>query len=203
MTKRTPHLRASEPASPRLARRSVRAASIATCGIALVGFAAPASAELTRAGVVIKNTATASFDDPTGTTTTVQSNTVSLRVDELLDVAVASANAGDVATRPGAQGEVLSFRVTNAGNGDENFRLTANGAVSGNAFNPALVKIAIDSDGDGRYDPAKDQTYVAGSGDPLIAPESAITVFVITNIPGGLSDGVRAAVSLQIGRAHV
>ena len=194
MTKRTLPERAHCP-TPNWP--ALRLGLAATSGLGLLGTAMPASAELTRAGVVINNTATASFDDPTGTTTTVQSNTVSLRVDELLDVAVASANSGDVATRPSAQGEVLTFRVTNAGNGEENFRLTANGAVGGNGFTPVIVRIAIDSDGDGLYDPAKDAAYVAGTNDPLIAPESSATVFVIANIPGGLNDAARAAISLQ------
>lgn len=194
MTKRTLPERAQRPT---VNWPSVRIGLVATSGLGLLGTAVPASAELTRAGVVINNTATASFDDPAGTTTTVQSNTVSLRVDELLDVAVASANSGDLATRPGAQAEVLTFRVTNAGNGDENFRLTANGAVGGNAFSPVVVRIAIDSDGDGVYDPTKDAAYVAGTNDPLIAPEAGITVFVIANMPTGLSDAARAAISLQ------
>lgn len=196
MTKSTPPMRAN-PASPSRSHLALRTALFATSGMALVAVGTPAAAQLTRAGVVINNTASASFDDPTGTTTTVQSNTVSLRVDELLDVAVASADTGDVATRPGALGEILTFRVTNAGNGDENFRLVANAAVGGNPFNPTVVRIAVDADGDGRYDPAKDVAYVAGSGDPLIAAESAITVFVITSLPSGLADGARAAVSLQ------
>ncbi|WP_066651475.1 DUF11 domain-containing protein [Sphingomonas sp. CCH10-B3] len=174
MTKRTHPDRAL---CPTLNRPALRIGLAATSGLGLLSVAVPASAELTRAGVVINNTATASFDDPTGTT--------------------ASANSGDVATRPAVQGEVLTFRVTNAGNGEENFRLTANGAVGGNGFTPVITRIAIDSDGDGLYDPAKDAAYVAGTNDPLIAPESSATVFVIANIPAGLNDAARAAISLQ------
>lgn len=169
--------------------------ALAAGGALLV--AAPARAQLTRAGVTISNTATASYDDGAGNRTDVQSNTVSLKVDELIDVAVASANSGDVATTPGAALRVLSFRVTNAGNGDENYRLTADAAISGNGFAPTVTLVALDTDGDGAYDPSIDQSYVAGAGDPQIAPESAITVFVIVATPSTLSDGARAAVSLR------
>ena len=78
----------------------------------------PAFAAGTRAGTTISNTATASFDNGSGTQT-VDSNRVDLRVDELLDVTVASGNPSDVPTVPGATGQVLTFSVTNTGNGQK------------------------------------------------------------------------------------
>ena len=168
--------------------------TVATLGVA--GYAMPAQAELTRAGVVINNTASASYDNAAGTTTTVASNTVSLRVDELLDVAVTSTDAGDVGTTPGATGTVLTFRVSNTGNGEERFRLTANGAIGGDDFDPATTSIFLDTNGNGVYDPTVDQVYVAGSNDPLIAAESAVTAFIVTQTPTGVVDGARGLVSL-------
>ena len=52
-------------------------------------------------------------------------------MDELLDVSVASTDGGDVATFPGATNQVLTFRVTNAGNGNESFVLSALDTVGG------------------------------------------------------------------------
>lgn len=186
--------------SPSAQRRSFASPSrigfLATTALAAVGFAAPASAQLTRAGVVITNTASASYDDAAGTSNTINSNTVSLRVDELLDVAVASADSADIATTPGASGQLLTFRVSNTGNGEETFRLTANGAIAGDSFDPSVTTIYLDSDGNGVFDPSVDQTYVAGTNDPLIAAESAITVFVLSKTPSGVADGGRGGVSL-------
>ena len=84
--------------------------------------ATPAHAAGTPAGTVINNSATATYDLPGGGTNSVTSNTVSLTVDELLDVGVAWTDGGDVTVTPGATGQLLTFRVTNAGNGDEAFR---------------------------------------------------------------------------------
>ena len=170
---------------------------LATVAIGAAGLAVPAQAALTRAGVVINNTASASYDNAAGTTTTVASNTVSLRVDELLDVAVTSTDAGDVGTTPGATGTVLTFRISNTGNGEERFRLTANGAIGGDDFDPATTSVFLDTNGNGVYDPAVDLAYVAGSNDPLIAAESAVTAFIVTQTPTNVADGARGLVSLS------
>src|SRR4051812_27961363 len=106
---------------------------IATVGLlaALGAGATPAHAAGTVAGTKIDNSATATFDLPGGGTSTVTSNTVSVRVDELLDVGVASADPGDVTTSPGATAQDLKFKVTNAGNGSEGFKLTAQDTLGG------------------------------------------------------------------------
>src|SRR5688500_11807216 len=79
-------------------------ALVGTAVIALV--ASQAHAAGTVAGTVINNVATATFDLPGGGESTVTSNTVSLTVDELLDVTVASADPGDVSTSPSATNQV-------------------------------------------------------------------------------------------------
>ena len=57
---------------------------------------AAAHAAGTPAGTDIANTATATYQGLDGTEVSVDSNTVTLRVDELLDVSVASADTGDI-----------------------------------------------------------------------------------------------------------
>lgn len=158
--------------------------------------ASPAMAAGTLAGTSIDNTATASYDGPGGNRVDVPSNTVSVVVDELLDVVVDSANPGDVAAQPGDAAQVLKYTITNSGNGPEAFSLVANPAVTGDDFDPTLVQIVIDSNGNGAYDPGVDTAYVAGSNDPLLNPDSSVTVFVINGIPATATDGQRAAVEL-------
>jgi uncharacterized repeat protein (TIGR01451 family) len=52
-------------------------------------------------------------------------------VDELLDVAIVSADSGDVASSPGATNQVLKFTVTNAGNGTDSVTVSQNISVAG------------------------------------------------------------------------
>lgn len=166
-------------------------------GVGLAALlATPALAGGTRAGSLIDNEATATFDGPDGTPDTVTSNKVSLRVDELLDVTVASADPGDVSAMPGATGKVLTFTVTNSGNGSEAFTLGTRGAVGGDDFDPAVTAVVLDTDGNGAYDPGVDTAYVPGSNDPVLAPDASIRVFVIASIPTSASDGGRGQVDL-------
>jgi uncharacterized repeat protein (TIGR01451 family) len=155
----------------------------------------PTFAAGTVAGTDIQNIASATFDTPTGTVT-IQSNTVIFKVDELLDVTVASTNPGDVATTPGATGNVLSYRVTNTGNGSEAFSLVANTNNGGDDFDPTLQQIIIDTNNNGVYDPGIDTVYVAGTNDPVLNPDQSLIVFVITSTPSSVVNGNRADVGL-------
>jgi len=158
--------------------------------------AAPAHAAGTPAGTVINNNATATYDLPGGGTNSVTSNTVSLTVDELLDVGVAWTDGGDVGVAPGATGQLLTFRVTNAGNGDEAFSLTARDNAGGDDFDPSVTSIVLDSNGNGSYEPGIDTVYVPGSNDPVLSPDGSIVVFVLSSIPAGASDTQRGRIDL-------
>jgi uncharacterized repeat protein (TIGR01451 family) len=164
---------------------------------ATIGFASPALAAGTTAGTTISNTAQATYDDPAGTPRTVPSNTVDITVDEVLDVTVASADAGDVVVFAGTTNQVLTFNVTNTGNGSEAFLLTPTSALGGDQFDPTTTALYLDTDGDGVYSPGTDTAYVAGSNDPVLAPDAAITVFVLSTIPAGQADLSRAFVDLK------
>jgi uncharacterized repeat protein (TIGR01451 family) len=149
----------------------------------------------TLAGTNIENIATATYDNGSGPVD-IQSNTAIILVDELLDVTVASSDPGDVATSNGANNVVLTYRVTNNGNGPEAFRLTPNLANGGDNFDPTLGQIVLDTNSNGVYDPGVDTVYVSGTNDPLLAPDQGVTVFILNNIPGTQVNGDRANVSL-------
>ncbi|MEY4500179.1 MAG: hypothetical protein RIS52_69 [Pseudomonadota bacterium] len=167
--------------------------AIATASIA---FAAPAMAAGTTAGSTISNTATATYEDPIGTPKSIDSNTVDLRVDELLDVTVVRVGAVDTPTAPGATNQVIAFTVTNNGNGSEAFKLTPNAALGGDQFDPTVATVVLDTNGNGVYDPGVDTVYTSGSNDPVLAPDASVTVFVLSNIPAGASDGNRGQINL-------
>ncbi len=163
---------------------------------ASIGFSAPAMAAGTAAGTTISNTATASYTDPGGNSVSVPSNKVDIVVDELLDVTVATADPGDIVVTPGSTNQVLSFTVTNTGNGSEAFRLTPNAAVGGDQFDPTTTSVVLDSNGNGVYDAGVDTVYTPGANDPVLAPDASVRVFILSSIPAGQNDNDRAIVEL-------
>ncbi|HEX8262986.1 MAG TPA: hypothetical protein VF547_08945, partial [Allosphingosinicella sp.] len=152
-------------------------------------FAGPAFAAGTAAGTNITNVATATYDLPNGGEASVDSNVVTLKVDELIDVTVSWGDPADVATSPGLTGQPLKFTVTNGGNGAESFTLAALANGGGDDFDPAITGIVLDSNGNGAYDAGVDTVYSSGSNDPQLEPDQAITVFVLSSIPAGAGDG--------------
>jgi uncharacterized repeat protein (TIGR01451 family) len=159
-------------------------------------FGTPSFAAGTLAGTDIDNVAEATYDTPSGPVT-IQSNMVRIKVDELLDVTVVTTDPGDITTAPGATGNVQSFRVTNNGNGDEGFRLTASVNAGGDDFDPTLTQIVMDTNGNGIYDPGVDTVYVAGSNDPVLQPDQSTIAFVITSTPIAVTNGNRGTTGLS------
>lgn len=156
-------------------------------------YATSAHATGVEAGTLIENTAVATYDAGNGPET-IDSNTVVLRVDELLDVAVTSLNAGPIATDGGTA--VLTYSVTNTGNGPEAFTLTANPAVGGNDFDPTVDGIAIDTNGNGVYDPGVDEILTGPATTEILAADATLTVFVLLSVPPAAVDTDEAQVDL-------
>mgnify|MGYP001175597392 FL=1 len=155
---------------------------------ATIGFSSSAQAAGTAAGTTISNTATATYTDPGGNPQTANSNQVDILVDEILNVTVAKADPGPVVVAPGSTNQVLSFTVTNTGNGSEAFNLTPTTAIGGDQFDPTTTSIVIDTNGNGVYDAGVDTVYTAGSNDLTLAPDQSRRVFVLSTIPGGGTD---------------
>ena len=167
--------------------------------LAIGGFAAfsvPAHATGTTAGTTISNTATVTYTDPTGNPVSLPSNRVDIRVDEVLNVTVATAESGDIAAQPGSTNQVARYTVTNTGNGSEAFRLAPITAIGGDAFDPTATSIVLDTNGNGVYDPGVDTVYSAGSNDPVLAPDTSVRVFVLSTLPASATDGQRGQVDL-------
>lgn len=159
----------------------------------MLALASPAFAAGVDAGTLIENTATATFDVGSGPET-LDSNTVSLRVDELLDVTATSLDPGPITTAPGS--EVLTFEITNTGNGPEAFNLTANPAVGGNDFDVTVDAIAVDTNGNGTYDRGVDQILTAPETTASLDADDNLTVFVLVTLPGTATDGQQSDVEL-------
>ncbi|MFL0356917.1 hypothetical protein ACI5KX_10610 [Erythrobacter sp. GH1-10] len=160
--------------------------------------ATPALAGGVIAGTLIENTATATYDDGDGPKS-VDSNTVTVRVDELLDVTTTSLDAGPIGASPGET--VLTFEITNTGNGPEAFELTASPAVAGNDFDTVIESIAIDTNGNGTYDPGVDIILAGPEVTPILAADETVTVFVVVIVPGTATDGEQSEIELTAAAA--
>jgi uncharacterized repeat protein (TIGR01451 family) len=170
------------------------------CALAVAASAYPAAAHAAgvSAGTTIQNKASATYSNG-ATTETISSNQVNILVDEVLNVAIASQDAGNVTLS--SSGAVLSFEITNTGNGPEAFRLTPNAALTGDDFDPSVTSLAYDSNGNGAYDAGTDTVIPSGGATPAIAADDSLLVFVVTALSGTPGDGDTADVRLTAAAA--
>jgi uncharacterized repeat protein (TIGR01451 family) len=161
--------------------------------VASAAFAAtPAHASGVSAGTLIQNTASATYSSGSGSTT-VQSNTVSVTVNQLIDVAVAGLNSSPVTATATA---TLSYSVTNSGNGNDSFNLTVDPNLPGNPFVGTVQTIAVDTNNNGQFDSGVDQTISAGGATPVIAPDGSLNILVVVALPAGATDTQTSQVKL-------
>lgn len=153
-----------------------------------VSFAGAAG---TPAGTPITNQATATYNTG-GPPITKQSPPVTTIVAEVLDVDVTWQDVSNVSVNPGNTAQVLTFRVTNNGNGNDEYTLTpvsSSPPLVGDDFDPVLTaagNVFFDTNTNGVYDAGTDAEYIPGTNDPVLAADAWITVFVLNDIPGGV-----------------
>jgi uncharacterized repeat protein (TIGR01451 family) len=142
------------------------------------------------AGTVIDNTAQVAFSVGT-VASTASSNTVSVTVAEILDVVV-TLQTPSVPVSAGDTQQEIVYRVTNTGNGPETFRLVMTSVITGDEFDPtaATPSIYLDTDATGDLSPG-DTAYVVGTNDPVLNADAFVTVLVVNDIPGTVTDGNR------------
>jgi uncharacterized repeat protein (TIGR01451 family) len=154
--------------------------------------AAHARAVGTAAGTDITNTASVTADVG-GSPVTATSNPHVLTVAEVVDADVTLLTIGNVLVNSPASGQVLTYRVTNIGNGIDTFALTVNNALVGDAFDPVLASIYLDANANGLYDAGTDTLYAPGTNDPQLDANvpalDDVVVFVLNDIPGALASG--------------
>jgi len=147
----------------------------------------------TDAGAIISNTATATFDDPvTGNSGTTSATAPDITVAELINVNVTANDATPVETQPGDTDQVLTYTVTNTGNGTEAFTLDA-ANLAGDDIDTDTLTIYADTDNDGVFNPANDTPVTA---DVVLDADEDITIFVVGDIPAAGVTGEQADVEL-------
>ena len=145
----------------------------------------------TTAGTVIVNHAAVNY--AVGADNYVEtSNSTSTVVSEVLDATLDWQDASPVSVSAGSSGQVLTLRLTNTGNGSEAFRLNNQNLLGGDDFNPAPSGpgIYLDVNGNDTYDPGTDDPYSPGVNDPDLPADASRTIFIVSDIPAGLTPGM-------------
>ncbi|MFK3890434.1 hypothetical protein [Sphingomonas sp. NPDC079357] len=175
-------------------------------GTIVAALAATPLAAATPAGTTIANTARLTLVVGDATPVTLDSNTVTIAVGALVEAAItAERPTVAIATTP----QPLAFLVTNPGNATTVYRLGAAADHDG----VTVTTIAADSDGDGRYDPARDRiattiTLAAGAQQRLFVLASgtltsgtAITATATADTPAATTVGTtggRASAAVRL-----
>jgi len=167
------------------------ARAFAAAGALLVAAGA-AHAVGTAAGTDITNSASVTADVG-GSPVTATSNPHVVTVAEVIDVDVTLLSIGNVLVNSPASGQVLTYRVTNLGNGIDAFALSVNNALLGDAFDPVFASVYFDANANGLYDAGVDTLYAPGTNDPVLDANVAalddVVVFVLNDIPAALASG--------------
>jgi len=165
-----------------------------TFAVALLGYGGLASAAVhAPANSTITNTAAVNYDVGGNAQPPVNSNTDNITVDELVDVDTALQSASPVTVLSGALNQPIRFRITNLGNGSEQFNLSANLTLGGDQFNPTGAEFFID-DGDGIFEPGAGDGAIVTS--VTVAGEAFSDVWLSADIPGAQADGNLGNVSV-------
>lgn len=151
----------------------------------------------TPANTAISTQATAEYRVGAATLTQI-SNTVTATVAELINVHATWQDSTPVVAHPLDENRILTFRVTNTGNGSEAFTVTGTGTVSGNQFDPTVTAIYLDSNGNDLFEPGTDTRYQGGANDLILTPDEAMTLFLSSNIPGHPNDGDRGDCQVSV-----
>lgn len=69
---------------------------------------------------------------------TTQSNVSTFVVNELIDVQLLWTDASQIIVNSPDAKKVLTFKLTNTGNGNQNYTLTSNNSIGGGNFNPII-----------------------------------------------------------------
>ncbi|MDH2918716.1 MAG: hypothetical protein PXX73_05950 [Sideroxydans sp.] len=166
------------------------------------------------AGSTISNVATVGYSMGAGAAAVVQpsiiSNTASFVVAELIQPAITWQDALPVPVNTPGLNSVLTFLLTNAGNGQEVFALTRANApapipatnyvpVNSVLYDPAnspAGAMFLESNGVPGFQPGLDAAYVAGVNDPNLAPNATQIIYILSDTPALVANGSKGDVAL-------
>ncbi len=154
---------------------------------------ASASQAATAPGIDINNQATVTYNSG-GSPHLLGSDVSSDTVQELLELSVVKVDIANVSVTSGATQQVLTFQLQNAGNGTDSYSIS-NSVASG--FDPDSMDIYFDTNGSGTFD-AGDTLYEPGTNDPTLLAGTSLLLFVVSDIPTGLTAGDLSEIELTV-----
>jgi uncharacterized repeat protein (TIGR01451 family) len=131
------------------------------------------------AGTEIQNSVDLTYEIG-GISHNANSNVVIDRVDQVIDVQVVSSNVSHLVVTPGQTDQVLTFKITNIGNGQDTF--TLNHEINGtNDFNINNPRIYIDTNNNSLFDIAVDTQ----ASEITLDADAYANLFLVCDIPSG------------------
>jgi uncharacterized repeat protein (TIGR01451 family) len=153
-------------------------------GTAIIATAGTAEAAQTPAGTTITNTASVTYT-VNGSPQTTNSTTATFVVDRKVNFTLVTDQTANTTVNVGQTGAVTKFKLTNTTNGTQDFLLDSAQAVPLGAllgspdFTLNNIKIFVDANGNGVYDPGTDLgTYV-----DELAPDASVEIFIVGDVP--------------------
>lgn len=159
------------------------------------------------AGTPIKNTVAVTYfiNDSTDQSDTEYASS-EFTVDEIINVSVVSLDTPATIVTTPATDVVLSYQITNTGNGNEAYSLQMHPLVSGDEFNPNNLKLWIETNGLSGLQ-STDTPYVnlGGStlididnaGNPILNADQSIIAYIESSIPSSLNKDDEGHVALS------
>jgi uncharacterized repeat protein (TIGR01451 family) len=170
---------------------------------ALAALCSPVSwAAGTAAGTSIGNTATMTYSVNGAPGPALVAVAPRIVVARIINQTVSWQDSTAVPASSPDAGKVLSFLVSNTGNGTETFRLARDNAVTGDQFDPASPAgsaIWLESGAEPGFQasgPNADIAYVPGVNDATLPADATRWVYLPSNIPAGQATGALGRVAL-------
>ena len=148
----------------------------------------------TSAGTDISNQASVDYTE-SGNPYVATSNTAIVTVDEVLSMTLTWQDGANVTVASPDTDGVLTYLLTNTGNGTDTYSFTTDNALGGDDFDPTNTRVYFDTDLDGSFS-GGDTLYVFGVNDPILAADGTLTIFLVNDIPAALLTGNTGDVGL-------
>lgn len=132
----------------------------------------------------------------------IRSNTTENRVDEILDVVVVvvvvAEQAEPVTIDSPMTGAILSFLITNIGNGDEDYGLRLQSNINEGGFDPASTSLYLEQNGvpELQVGAGGDLPCIEGSTLPVTA-NAQRSIYVVAEIPAGITSNALSQLRLR------
>lgn len=108
-------------------------------------------------------------------------------VAEVLNLDLVSLDTQHVSTPTPASQRILTFQLSNTGNGTETFKLSHNANVTGDDFDPVVESVWLESNGVPGFQQGEDTLYQADIDAITLQADESVVIYVSSNIPASLA----------------